>query len=95
MSDFMVPADKFVKQWTIERRTLWGSWTLNRKTNELGYPPAAYWIPAEQLQSATNLLDWIFQLNSKSWVTPQLMKDFLDAVEDLVHPQSSIVNGPK
>ena len=42
--------------------------------------PPSYDIPLEGIDSAKELLDWILQLNYKTWCTGQHLKEFLDLV---------------
>lgn len=46
---------------------------------------SAYEIESDRLLSATAFVDWVWQLHSKSWVTPQHMKDFLDCLLCWIH----------
>lgn len=71
----------------------WGGWKLSDDNETLDFEETAYWMYVKQLENPVQLIDWIFQLNGKTWVTPEVMKDFLNAVDDLVSPQATIVHG--
>jgi hypothetical protein len=41
-------------------------------------------------QSPARLLDIIFQVQSKTWATRECVKGLLNALQDLIHPQSTL-----
>ncbi len=40
-----------------------------------------YDIDLERCRNATEMLDWILQINCKSWATPRIIKDILNVLE--------------
>jgi len=41
-----------------------------------------YWIDLNRCKDSAELLDWIFQINLKTWATPGMMKALLNSIED-------------
>lgn len=76
------------------QRTRWGRWRLNIKHDSLEYwgeRGMLYWIDLKDASaSSAACLDWIFQLNKKSWMSDQDRADLLHAIEDTISPQSSL-----
>jgi hypothetical protein len=69
-------------------RTQFGRWTLNVTTVclEIPIPPEPsdeiYQVPLERMTDSARILDWIFQLEEKTWVSPG---DLGHLVEALAH----------
>jgi len=61
----MVTFDK--EERTIEVRNHTGHWL--------------YEIDLERCTTPAQLLDWIFQLHGKTWMTPEMMDEFLSAIQ--------------
>jgi len=40
-----------------------------------------YFIPLNQLQTAIQFTDWIWQLNDKTWCSGEVLKDFLSCLQ--------------
>jgi hypothetical protein len=40
-------------------------------------------IDINGLNSTGEVLDWIFQIKSKSWCSPQMLDEFISAIEDV------------
>ena len=40
-----------------------------------------YEVELDRANSPSQILDWILQINSKRWCSPQIIKDFLDTLE--------------
>jgi hypothetical protein len=79
-------------QWAREHaerlKTLaWGGWKLDPKLLTLTFD--GYEVDLEELTDSAQILDGIFQVRGKTWVTPEVMADFLEAVNDLLHPQAN------
>lgn len=39
------------------------------------------------------MLDWIFQVHSKTWATPQDIYGLIEAFDDLLYPQANLGSG--
>lgn len=65
----------------------WGSWTLNPKN--LSLEREHYDISLKSIKNSAELLDWIFQVQSKTWAEPQVLHDLLAAFDDVLHPQEN------
>jgi hypothetical protein len=49
-----------------------------------------YWIPIDRCRKPAEVLDWIFQMWGKTWVTTRLMGYIISAFDEALHPQSSL-----
>ena len=71
--------------------TRWGDWTLNRRAWVLTHAEAPWYeIDLERMRTSAELLDWIFQVRTLGWMTPQAMADLLAAIDDIISPQSTL-----
>lgn len=66
--------------------TKWGPWTLNTTNACLEYPLGAscYQIPVDEMTNSPQILDWIFQLNEKTWTSAADVGHFVEAVEEIL-----------
>ena len=46
-------------------------------------------MPLNTFTSSAKILDWIFQLRQKTWVTDQDAADLLQAIQDIFSPQAN------
>ena len=72
-----------------ETRTF-GKWTFSGRWLTLTHRSPSYEFDLEEMTSSAEVLDCIFQLQSKAWATPQTIADFLEAIRVLLHPQSTL-----
>ena len=49
-----------------------------------------YWIDLERCLTPAQVLDWIFQLRGKTWMTPGLLGLFLEAMRHALDPQARL-----
>jgi hypothetical protein len=77
---------------TIQDGTRWGDWHLDAKTLTLVLDSGGhhYEIRLGTMTDSAHMLDWIFQLSNKNWVTNEIRGDLLRALHDLFHPQASL-----
>lgn len=52
--------------------------TIDMKTDDGGHH---YWIDLDRCTTPAQLLNWIFQLHNKSWMTADLMRELLEGFE--------------
>lgn len=74
----------------------WGDWSLDTNTRQLVYNDDEgnnYEVNVDEFTSSAPVLDWIFQLQGKTWMTPQGMGDMLAAIDGIFHVQSSFCSG--
>ena len=74
----------------------WGNWELDAERLLLVYRGAGlhkYEIPIREMNSSAEMLDWIFQLNSKTWITRKDIGDLVEALDDLFRPQANLCSG--
>lgn len=71
------------------------SWQFNHglltlTTFQGGYP---YEIDLETCTSSAKILDWIFQIESKTWCTPELLHDLIRIFRIILDPQGNHCSG--
>lgn len=75
------------------RRNRWGAWTyrVNRtlecRNERGGY---IYDVDLDRCRTSAEVLDWIFQITAKTWASPEIVKDLLQAIRDLLGPQATL-----
>ena len=75
-------------------RNKWGPWFLDRSTRTLCIEePTEYSISLSNIDSAGQLLDWIYQLEAKSWVTEEVLGYFVRAAGEILRPQNRLCGG--
>ena len=74
-------------------RTTWGCWIYHPENftlecrDERGF---IYEVDLELCRTSAEMLDWIFQVQGKTWATAEIVKDLLDAFDDLLSPQACL-----
>jgi hypothetical protein len=58
----------------------------------LGYF-GSYECDLERIRQSSNLLDFIFQVRGKAWATSAVMRDLIEAIDDIIQPQASLCSG--
>jgi len=75
-------------------KTRWGDWWLAADTMHLCLDwkgnPESYYIPLQEITDSAHMLDWIFQLRMKTWVTNDMMGDLLTAFQEIFYPQATL-----
>ena len=73
----------------------WGDWHLEASnlTLVLKSGNGSYEVDLEQITDSAQMLDWIFQLRTKPWVTNDTISDLVSAFQDLFSPQETICGG--
>lgn len=74
----------------------WGDWKYDAKTLVLVYRANTneYPIDLERCVTASSVLDWIGQLNEKTWASTECMGHLARALDDLLDLRSNIVHLP-
>jgi len=68
----------------------WGRWSLQRDNWTLVYQEEDYAIDLEDCNTSAELLDWILQIERKSWATPQSSLTFcMPSATFSIHRQTS------
>jgi hypothetical protein len=80
----------------------WGGWTLNLLDADvlLVYEPVLYEVDLGRCKTSAQVLDWICQVASTSWATPEIVGNLVMAINDLLVPQATLCScgteqGPK
>jgi hypothetical protein len=79
----------------IKDGSTWGDWHLDASTLSLVLDSEGhhYAIPLGKMTDSAHMLDRIFQLSKKSWVTNEIRGDLLRAFHDLFNPQATLCSG--
>jgi len=74
----------------------WGPWRYNARVLSLEYYDGQgnwrYEVDLERCKNCADIMDWIFQLNTKAWCTYEEMGHLVKALGDLLHPQQNVVH---
>lgn len=76
-----------------EHGDTWGNWRYDAKKLVLTHIPQDYEIDLEDCSTSAKTLDWIFQMESKVWMTHEDKGNLLDALDDLIDPQATLCSG--
>lgn len=80
-------------------RPSWGPWKLDPETFELYTDPASvgysYAVDLETCTTSAEVLDWIFQINTKQWAPDDhgnaiIVAGLIRALRDLLDPQAHL-----
>jgi hypothetical protein len=73
----------------------WGSWVLDVERWCLVFEdkPYFYEVDLERIRDSAAALDWIYQILGKAWATSRVMRDLLNAIDDVIDPQASLCGG--
>jgi len=52
-----------------------------------------YWIDLDCCRSSASVLDWIMQINKKTWATDRVLADLVRAFHHLLRPQANLCSG--
>lgn len=66
--------------------TTWGGWTFNTTNACLEHPmgTSPYQVPVDEMTTSAEILDWIFQIEEKTWASSQVIGDFVAAIADIL-----------
>ena len=77
----------------IHPPTAWGAWRHDAERGVITHASSiGYEVPVSEITTADSLVDWIFQLQGKTWLTDEDMRQFLAAIDDLLRPQATLVH---
>lgn len=87
-----VPVDELPDYPAPQHGDTWGKWRYNAHnlTLEYGNGFNPYYLDLEECKNSAGLLDWIFQVCNKSWMTTDERGHLLEAIDDLLHPQANL-----
>jgi hypothetical protein len=68
-------------------QTRWGGWEFKPNLT-LNYMDGYYEVDLEQIPDSAKMLDWIFQIGTKTWGKDAL-HDLIMALFDILHPQQN------
>ena len=63
------------------------NWTVNAENLTLYWPRYGYEIDLEKCSDSAQILDWIFHLLRKSWMTEESMIELLLLIKSILDPQ--------
>jgi hypothetical protein len=69
----------------------WGHWAFDAKSrsltittvNQFNVAIPQYTIPLDSMNDSASVLDWIAQLNEKTWVSPEDIGNLVKAIDDI------------
>jgi hypothetical protein len=68
----------------------WGEWEYNNRTFVITHLGAKYDVDLERCATSAQMLDYIFQVAGKAWMTPKDLGDLVQALDDLLSPQGTL-----
>jgi hypothetical protein len=76
----------------IKDGSKWGDWTLDTKALSLDLysDRHSYSIDLTDITDSARMLDWIFQIQLKTWSTNEIIGDLISAFQDIYRPQGSL-----
>lgn len=60
--------------------TKFGNWSLEKDTLCLAYGDPYYQIRLDEMRNPAEILDWIFQLEEKTWISSEDIGDLVSAI---------------
>ncbi len=70
------------------------NWTFDRQRLVITHAfMESYEVDVEQMSTSAEMLDWIFQLQGKTWVTEKDMGALIFMLRHIVHPQEHLCSG--
>ena len=74
----------------------WGSWTFDLKTLTLAYKGEhRYEVRLDEISDSAEMLDWLMQLQMKTWTTTEDIGQLVHAFYELFRPQQTLCGGGK
>jgi hypothetical protein len=70
----------------------WGPWSINEKHLTLVHKQG-YEVSLRDCNSSADVLDWIFQVQGKTWADSATLVGLLEAFADVLHPQENYCSG--
>ena len=68
----------------------WGNWELDANSLCLVHVPEEYEIDLQTIDDPAQMLDWIFQIETKIWATEKDRADLISAFEAIFDPQANL-----
>lgn len=68
----------------------WGPWRLDPSHLTLTHDASTYEIDLETCTSSAQVLDWVMQINTKTWGDNATIAGLVRAFDDLLHPQANL-----
>lgn len=68
----------------------WGPWALDSTNRELVHRDGDYPIDLMRCYDSAAVLDWIMQVAGKRWSDPKTTAGLVTAINDIIHPQSTL-----
>lgn len=74
-------------------KSQWGEWSFDAECFTLRFRAEEdrewYYIPLNSIDSSAGVLDWIYQIQAKTWADGKIIADLVDAIKDVLDPQSN------
>ncbi len=75
------------------QRIGWGDWTLNADNLTLTHKDPVLEINLEEISDSATLLDWIMQVQDKTWATVMTVGQLVRALSEIFNPQANLCSG--
>ncbi|MFC1861503.1 hypothetical protein ACFLYL_04460 [Chloroflexota bacterium] len=81
------------------QKNKWGRWKYNHGTHclevvkLLGGHKFRYEVDLNRYNTGAKLLDWIYQVQGKNWISPDDVADLVYSLDDIVNVQSELCSG--
>jgi len=67
----------------------WGPWTLNTRNLTLEHKDIGYYVDLQNCNSSAEILDWICQIQGKTWADSATVSGLVAALDDILEPQAN------
>lgn len=85
---------KKIDLYPVRSKDTWGNWKYFSSYYCLEYTGkqgnTGYWIDLTTLIDSAHILDWIYQLFNKNWITPEDIWNLLAALNDIFEIQGNV-----
>jgi imidazoleglycerol phosphate dehydratase HisB len=77
-------------QENIEKLAAWGEWVLDPHEQLLIHLPSNYRVDFENRNTAASMLDLVFQVERKGFISSEAVGHFITALADIFDPQAHL-----
>jgi len=89
--------DKVYPQLGFFEGRQWGNWKLSITERCLEHSrhssQVPYQVSLDEIHNSASMLDWIFQVSSKSWTKYKDISDLISALDNIFDPQGTFCRG--
>ena len=74
----------------MKHKTKWGNWEFIKENLTLEHATEGYYIDLERCNNSAQTLDWIFQVQGKTWADAETVGTMIEALDYISDPQGYI-----